>query len=1006
MNRIALVFALLASGGAAPLSAQTTAATGERSVSMGYPARWQPYVSGMFGTSSFNSDANLRYIGSIGMYRGVIIPLAGVGVTGEAYAGSLGDGFDWGGRMGLAIQPFWLAGGIDWRVGDNSPAFIMSLIPPVRRGGIVGGGSRLRIDWIPSRNQMFNFGVTVPVFQPWAGKTRPRATGVDLPKPTTKAKRAADATAAAPYLAEMSKVTDFLIVAFDAFYSPRENSMGAALDSQRVVATRFATAAARTDSLRPEGRMMEHEFEIWHDQMGLALGAAVGNAELGPELARLAREALLDSVLIPYDATFGQHKERDRLDGLGDAGRAAFSASLPPSLDAAQRQAAGDVFRSIVSIVDAHREELRRRNGRDTRFNWLYLELGLVHEDRDGQAEVDRIIERLTDRKFSDGNAALLHTGPQFQMELRDQVLSAREYHVLWVHDYKGLSTIGYPDTVSVRQTVNYLRALRNAAARYDSTGTFPSYLIFLDQHYFDLNDSRMFMTLLRNPLGQSVPHLPAQFRGLQDSLQIMQDSLREAVNASRRLQEGLRLHGSGWLQNQVRVQVSITQPSDFTFQSSRIMQIMPFVPDNMMRDHRKITFFDLSEDDPSRGRVALAGVGVGETYVSPTWDDRIMIIQGPAALSLKEDARALLKQNGFRDEQIPVPLRARAFAPDYEAKLAAMKAEGFDAHAMVLHNEVGFGPKKASVAQMAMLTLAQPGSLVVIPDPIWTDRTWVNYLVQASLRGADVLLIAPAWDHAPSQNLLTQALVWDVFSRLFAVQQAYKEEFRRAGGGFRVGFYTREAGINDAAARFHQVAKTYLEQGWLRDKMRLAQPAYDLIQQAEAMTRARGNVARALVGDTLDRQPKLHYKSQLFVTRHSLDALHAEPGFDRALGRQTVSALEIWFDPDNIGLPGQQRTADARAVVDAWDDLPKAVLDSSVAWYTVGSKNMDTRGQVMDAEMNGFLSGSWALQGYVDMLLVAGLTSWPETQEEVNKLFPPFSEGQRRRGYLVRKAI
>jgi hypothetical protein len=67
---------------------------------------------------------------------------------------------------------------------------------------------------------------------------------------------------------------------------------------------------------------------------------------------------------------------------------------------------------------------------------------------------------------------------------------------------------------------------------------------------------------------------------------------------------------------------------------------------------------------------------------------------------------------------------------------------------------------------------------------------------------------------------------------------------------------------------------------------------------------------------------------------------------------------------------------------------------------------NADNRGCYLDGEVLFALAGPWALSGYGDFVFLAGSTTWIETQEELNRLLPPYSERQRRRAYWSRKAI
>ena len=75
---------------------------------------------------------------------------------------------------------------------------------------------------------------------------------------------------------------------------------------------------------------------------------------------------------------------------------------------------------------------------------------------------------------------------------------------------------------------------------------------------------------------------------------------------------------------------------SDLTFRTARILGL-PFAPDNIIVDHRKISFRDVTELDPSKGEGVYAGVGIGEHYASATWEDRAMLAAGRALVTLKD---------------------------------------------------------------------------------------------------------------------------------------------------------------------------------------------------------------------------------------------------------------------------------------------------------------------------------------------------------------------------------
>ncbi len=142
--------------------------------SMGQPPRLKPYLGAFFGANALSGDVQPAGFGLAGVYKDLVPPLIGIGAVVEGYAGSLGDGFDGGARIGLAVPVFFTQASVDYAIGLDEVDFVLSLLLPVHRGGILGSGSGLRIDWLPGRDQTVNVGLTLPVFQGPMGETRPR----------------------------------------------------------------------------------------------------------------------------------------------------------------------------------------------------------------------------------------------------------------------------------------------------------------------------------------------------------------------------------------------------------------------------------------------------------------------------------------------------------------------------------------------------------------------------------------------------------------------------------------------------------------------------------------------------------------------------------------------------------------------------------------------------------------------------------------------------------------
>src|SRR5207237_580372 len=94
----------------------------------------------------------------------------------------LGKGVDGGVRVLAASRMFGLSAGADFDIDRKDVAAMFSFQTAGRRGGIAGRGTMVRLDWLPARNHHVGIGVQVPLFQPFAGKTRPHRTSVSIEK--------------------------------------------------------------------------------------------------------------------------------------------------------------------------------------------------------------------------------------------------------------------------------------------------------------------------------------------------------------------------------------------------------------------------------------------------------------------------------------------------------------------------------------------------------------------------------------------------------------------------------------------------------------------------------------------------------------------------------------------------------------------------------------------------------------------------------------------------------
>ncbi|HEY7700437.1 MAG TPA: hypothetical protein VIE88_18565, partial [Vicinamibacteria bacterium] len=611
-----------------------------------------------------------------GVYRNLVSrPLRLFGAETSVYAGSRGTKFDWGVRAQLR-SPFLRIGvGADYSGVYRRTDFLLSIVHPVRRGGIFGFGSSLRLDYLPSRNHSLAVGFELPVGRTLPmGRTRPRDSAVRLTIPDS---------GPVPNVSLPTSLLDAMQGVEDAAHwirrltvpymehpgwsdeGPTQPFLDALSGIERHV--------AETGGLYPRGRPLSEEVSVYHAELDRAFTIAVSGVELEPgqhapaglRVSREARRILLDEVLLPYDRLLGQRKDEDTTLAFAARARGAFvrwlsiESAVPPERLGPTLW----VFTRLLEIVEANREEARLEWD-DSRFVWLPLQWALEPGEHDSQAELDALVERAINRQFTEGNRISYVINEQFDYQLGRMIHEAQDYHVLWIHDFPARNDEGNPDEVAYAQVLDsYLAALVDKVGAYDDTGRLPVYMIFIDEWFYSARDGHVWMDFLEDPLEHRLD-LPSGFEEWEESIDRAREALRLAVAESQLLQAEAAQYGEAWLRNRIKVHVSVTNRSDASFWSPEIFPLIG-MPDNVMRDHRKVSFYDISEDDPYRGEAIYTGAGVGEHYASLAWEDRSMLVRGPAALGAKKAARDLLLNQGVPPGEIPYHLQPRPMPAD-----------------------------------------------------------------------------------------------------------------------------------------------------------------------------------------------------------------------------------------------------------------------------------------------------------------------------------------------------
>jgi hypothetical protein len=1012
--------------------APPVAGTWEPVRSLGQPSPWRPFMGFGYGWDRSMPGEGAGASASVGVVRDLYSPLYGLlAVGGEMYAGQRGEELDGGARLYLESAAVLLNVGVDRNLrARRTDLFVGTSFPPVR-GGLFSRGGHVRVHYLPGRDRSVEVGVTLPARQPRLGRTRPRV--VDVPLPRVSRQAAPPAPLPHRLGAPIDEVREAMewLVAMSSFFWLTENQ---ALTHEATVREWRATLTSFRDEILEReptpGPASSHEgkVEAYHTALdrafGIALGAEGDDAiEAGRPLADRARRKVLEEVILPYNRTIGQYRGPDSLEGLLARARARWTARLrldPPANGDAD--AALAVLDAWLLALEALRTELANLSG-DSRMNWLPLALALRPEEHRTGSQIDALVELALGSSFTSGNALLDTNAPQFQVELLRTLAETRTYHVLWIHDIRGEDEWGDPDRTAFHLVAEgYLRTLIDAVSSYDETGRMPAFFVVLDQHYYELNNGRRWMDLLESPLTHRV-RLPRRYAAWSEHIAELQASLRSAIRDSERLQAETAAFGPAWVEDLVKVHVNITNPSDLSFRNRRLLG-PPLGADNLMRDHRKLVLRDIFEDDPASGELILSGVGVGDHYATATWDDRSLLVQGPGAAEVLPFLRRTLARNGLGGTSLPAPLRPRQRAPDHAARVAGLEEAGADARILQVHNRTGWGDKDATFVQMLLYDLAPPGTVLYVPDSLWTSFQWMAQLVSAALRGCHVYIVGPALENAPSAGFPQMSVMQELLARLVIIEEVFGDRIREGGGDLRIGLFSRTVPLDAVSELAVELEEGFAAHAFLRELFPFSQGVVEAVR-ASAAPPPDSLIAPGFPGtpapsglfglrdtpgaapeDTRARVPQLHRKTQWIVDREVLQAISADPGIEGVVRRSLEELREgIVRAPESGPLMTQQRMEPTLELLDLWKGIEGRFSDP-VLYFATGSLNKNVRSLALDGEAIAVVSGAWAIQSFLDLVLLTGGVTWVDSLEELDRLLPSYSPLRRRIGRWLHRVL
>jgi hypothetical protein len=904
----------------------------------------------------------------------------------EGAIGSSGNKLD--GALGLYLGIPWFYAGVDYDFLENNFPFRMSLQLPIRRGGLFGVGDMLRVDYQPSGNELL-VGLTFHAPIKKYRQTRPRVKEAGLPDsriPDLGSRAPPPGTE--PDLERSLEAIEHSIVWMDRMLTP-----------SFLPGEQFAgSAESYRDHIRVRGHTFVEEEATYHRELIHAFTLAVdGNEKVGESLATLAESLLFDDVIVPFNQRFGQTKRPAHAGGFCNqalssfesrVGTAPYFAALVDSVSQARRSAAGAVFQRVLKTIEntslAARDRWRETFllwDRRSELAWLPLNYGLRPHQYDSQPEWDDVIAKLTGQPFEEANLIKYLMFEQFHLQLKMMIRDASYYQVTIVHDFRGQDGNGDTDIFGWDMVADgYIAAFTEAIRELDEgrRTEMPQYFLFLDEHYYLQNKSHDLITFLENLYLAEVPKL--RNKPIRRQVEAFHEELIEAIHSS----PALDSLSEEQLSEIFKVNINITNPFDPTF-----------AMDVTMRDHRKIGFRDVFEDNPLSGAAIFTGQGIGGHYNGSAWEDRSLMVQGTALIQLKTGTRRLFMSQGFKEEEVPEYLQAREYPDDYAERIvsAARDSSWVTTPVSINMNETGYGEKKASILKAAMYNLAPKRSILLCFDSLWISDFWSGMFIGAALRGARMFPVAPSPANAPSSGTAALYFLRQNLQLLFQAQQYFDEELKSSEGMLRVGIYAHEVPVDDIERRMKSFidgrkANPFLERFFTFD------PSIEVL--LDSISRVEQPVSRVQL--QLRERPLLHLKNQFFGTEEAFRVVKLKEWLPVLAAHITIRRMQLMglqnpgITPNLMRLPypgDPDGTNLITALEKHLDSLSTDAKQRAILTFTIGSHNQNPRSLLLDGEVLVAVSGYGSLVTAIDCMFIMGITSWPATAEEFDHLYP-----------------
>ncbi len=696
--------------------------------------------------------------------------------------------------------------------------------------------------------------------------------------------------------------------------------------------------------------------EIYHEMIKDGFNHIVKNLSDSQRIYEAALASLSQEILIPLNSRFGMEKKNNRKKLFFNA-NSTFYKGLVANISLSEKQLAATMA-FYNQILLFHKKELSRskRKGKNSRDLWVPMNSVLTVEKMKDPQVYKTYFSKLIEEDFTSNKVSYL-IGESWYEENMRAIHEAKSFHGILIHDIQGENVMNKgetDDSVSWRLATDgylaaQLRNLKMIASGELQIEDIPRYFIFLDSFYYENTKPENIFKILRNPLDDEIVNevLEGVREPVNTSFRIVPTvksylrQIKEVVESSNYLSSLDRDE----LSNLLRIHVNITYPYDTSLFSQ-----------NIMTDHRKVFFKDLGT--PGSEMASFGGMGFGELYNGPNWEDRGLKIEGMAARSLKKEIWDIIVQHKIDQD----PKLITFFKPTEQDQI--MTKSGSDELA-VTFNRIDYDKKMASVGRAYQFDMMERGGLLVIPDSLWLADYWMNIMFAASARGVKIKVLMNATKNFVSPFIAVKQKTREIFLKFFYLSNLLKND---GNNSLDIGIYNSKIAVGELQKKLEKVTS--------QDKLLVQAELPHFNLMSAGLNIAEDSADYLYESEQEEVHPFMHLKMNLYLSPDSLEQLR---------NLDMSSLFENYF---------QERSKQVSKKTKHYDGIKSSlllnddyeVLTESVMSHMIGSQNMDNRGQYIDAETGVFSLGPSVAMYLPDFYMLMGLSLWPTTYQEIDE--------------------